>query len=47
MSNQKAANKFKADFSYLSAFNYNITKEIGRGSFGVVYKVILIFKRGT
>lgn len=34
--------KIKADFSYLKAYNYKITKEIGRGGYGVVYKVIFI-----
>lgn len=33
--------KIKADFSYLKQYNYRITKEIGRGGYGVVYKVIL------
>ena len=32
--------KIKADFGYLSAYNYKITKEIGRGGYGVVYKVV-------
>ena len=36
--------KIKADFGYLSAYNYKITKEIGRGGYGVVYKVILSLK---
>ncbi len=31
--------KIKADFSYLKTYNYKITKEIGRGGYGVVYKV--------
>jgi hypothetical protein len=34
--------KIKADFSYLSAYNYKITKEIGRGGYGVVYKVTFV-----
>lgn len=32
--------KINADFSYLKHYNYKITKEIGRGGYGVVYKVI-------
>jgi hypothetical protein len=31
--------KINADFSYLKHYNYRITKEIGRGGYGVVYKV--------
>lgn len=31
--------RITADFSYLSNYNYEITKEIGRGGYGVVYKV--------
>jgi serine/threonine protein kinase len=31
--------KISADFSYLKHYNYRITKEIGRGGYGVVYKV--------
>lgn len=31
--------RINADFSYLSEYNYEITKEIGRGGYGVVYKV--------
>lgn len=37
--------KIKADFGYLSAYNYKITKEIGRGGYGVVYKVLLPSRR--
>ena len=33
--------KIKADFNYLRSYNYKITKEIGRGGYGVVYKVVL------
>lgn len=32
--------KVKADFTYLAAYDYRITKEIGRGGYGVVYKVL-------
>lgn len=32
--------KNKADFAYLTPFNYRIVKEIGRGGYGVVYKVM-------
>lgn len=37
--------KIKADFGYLSAYNYKITKEIGRGGYGVVYKVLISLSR--
>lgn len=33
--------KIKADFTYLKQYNYKITKEIGRGGYGVVYKVFI------
>lgn len=36
--------RISADFGYLSEYNYEITKEIGRGGYGVVYKVMLIIK---
>jgi hypothetical protein len=39
--------KIKADFSYLRAYNYKITKEIGRGGYGVVYKVLVYFTQAT
>lgn len=38
--------KIKADFSYLKQFNYKITKEIGRGGYGVVYKVSYLLNEG-
>lgn len=37
--------KIKADFGYLSSYNYKITKEIGRGGYGVVYKVMFSLRR--
>jgi len=37
--------KIKADFTYLAAYNYKITKEIGRGGYGVVYKVTYLLCR--
>ena len=33
----------KADFEYLRENNYNVVKEIDRGSYGVVYKVFYMF----
>lgn len=33
--------KINADFTYLKNYNYKITKEIGRGGYGVVYKVTI------
>jgi hypothetical protein len=38
--------KIKADFSYLRSYNYKITKEIGRGGYGVVYKVNSFYNLG-
>lgn len=35
--------RITADFSYLSTYNYEITKQIGRGGYGVVYKVVILF----
>ena len=32
--------KVNADFNYLKNYNYKVTKEIGRGGYGVVYKVL-------
>ena len=37
--------KSNADFSYLKHYNYKITKEIGRGGYGVVYKVYSFLSR--
>lgn len=37
--------KIKADFGYLLSYNYKITKEIGRGGYGVVYKVCVFAHR--
>jgi len=37
--------KVRADFSYLATYNYKITKEIGRGGYGVVYKVTYLLCR--
>ena len=37
--------KIKADFGYLASYNYKITKEIGRGGYGVVYKVLILLSR--
>jgi hypothetical protein len=31
--------KIRADFEYLKGYNYEVTKELGRGGYGVVYKV--------
>ena len=31
--------RINADFKYLTQYCYEITKEIGRGGYGVVYKV--------
>lgn len=33
--------KVNADFDYLKNYNYKVTKEIGRGGYGVVYKVTI------
>jgi hypothetical protein len=37
--NKKDNYNLKADFEYLKENNYNVIKEIDRGSYGVVYKV--------
>lgn len=38
--------KIKADFDYLKNFNYEVTKELGRGGYGVVYKVSVLVSLG-
>lgn len=37
--------KVNADFDYLKNYNYKVTKEIGRGGYGVVYKVTIWRRR--
>ena len=37
--------KVNADFNYLKNYNYKVTKEIGRGGYGVVYKVLFHLRR--
>lgn len=39
--------KINADFSYLKHYNYKITKQIGRGGYGVVYKVHIFSKQAN
>lgn len=37
--------RIAADFGYLNKYSYEITKEIGRGGYGVVYKVLIYLFR--
>lgn len=43
--NKKDNYNLKADFEYLKDNNYNVIKEIDRGSYGVVYKVNFIWNQ--
>lgn len=43
---KKQSYNLKADFEYLKDNNYHVVKEIDRGSYGVVYKVLIFDRRG-